>query len=76
MSSLDTEQTNDPLRGECERKMLFPIVLFLIVLSPLFIPIAVTVVYEFGNWRENLAARPARPVRHFRPAVGMVPAAA
>jgi hypothetical protein len=56
--------------------MLFAIILFLMVLSPLFIPIAVTVVYEFGNWRENLAARPARPVRQFRPAVGMVPAAA
>jgi hypothetical protein len=59
--------------------MLFAIILFMMVLSPLFIPIAVTVVYEFGNWREDLAARPARParpVRQFRPAVGMVPAAA
>ncbi|MDT5358355.1 MAG: hypothetical protein QOC69_117 [Mycobacterium sp.] len=56
--------------------MLFAIILFLMVLSPLFIPIAVTVVYEFGNWRENLAARPARPVRQFRPAVGLLPAAA
>jgi hypothetical protein len=73
MSSLDTEHTYDPLRGECEKTMLFAIILFMMVLSPLFIPIAVTVVYEFGNWRENLAAR---PVRHFRPAVGMVPAAA
>jgi hypothetical protein len=53
--------------------MLFAIILFMMVLSPLFIPIAVTAVYEFGNWRENLAAR---PVRQFRPAVGMVPAAA
>ncbi|MDT5290894.1 MAG: hypothetical protein QOF88_5783 [Mycobacterium sp.] len=56
--------------------MLFAIILFLMVLSPLFIPIAVTAVYEFGNWRENLAARPARPAREFRPAVGLLPAAA
>ena len=38
--------------------MLFPIMIFLMVLSPLFIPIAVTVVHEFGNWRSNRAARP------------------
>jgi hypothetical protein len=59
--------------------MLFPIVLFLMVLSPLFIPVAVTVVHKFGNWRDKFAARPARvfsPVRQFRPAVGLVPAAA
>ena len=53
--------------------MLFPIVIFLMVLSPLFIPVAVTVVHEFGNWRDKLAARPAR---RFSPAVGLVPAAA
>ena len=40
--------------------MLFPIVIFLIVLSPLFIPVGVTVVHEFGNWRSNRVARPAR----------------
>jgi hypothetical protein len=56
--------------------MLFPIFLFLMVLSPLFIPIAVTGVHEFGNWRSNRAARPARPFGQFRPAVGLVPAAA
>jgi hypothetical protein len=59
--------------------MLFATILFLMVLSPLFIPIGVTVVDQFGDWRERLAARPARParpVRQFRPAVGLVPAAA
>ena len=49
------------------------IVIFLMVLSPLYIPIAVTVVHEFGNWRDKLAAR---PVRQLRPAIGLMPAAA
>ena len=53
--------------------MLFPIMIFLMVLSPLFIPVAVTVVHVFGNWREKLAARRARQLR---PAVGLAPAAA
>ena len=53
--------------------MLLPIMIFLIVLSPLFIPVAVTVVHGFANWRSN---RAVRPVRSFRPAVGLVPAAA
>jgi hypothetical protein len=56
--------------------MLFATILFLMVLSPLFIPIGVTVVDQFGDWRERLAARPARPVCQFRPAMGLVPAAA
>jgi hypothetical protein len=47
--------------------------LFLLVLSPLFIPMAVTVAHQIGNWRETLAARPAP---QFRPALRMVPAAA
>jgi hypothetical protein len=56
--------------------MLFPIVLFLLMLTPLYIPIAVTVVYEFGNWRSRRSARPVGSVRQFRPTVGLVPAAA
>jgi hypothetical protein len=59
--------------------MIFPIFIFLMVLSPLFIPIAVTVVHQFSNLRDKFAARPARQfgsVRQFRPAVGLVPAAA
>jgi hypothetical protein len=56
--------------------VLFPIIVFLMVLSPLFIPIAVTVVHEFGNWRSNRAARPVRSLRQFRPTVGLLPAAA
>lgn len=53
--------------------MLFPVMLFLLVLSPLFIPMAVTVAHQIGNLRENLAAR---PVPQFRSAVRLVPAAA
>ena len=56
--------------------MLFTIIIFLIVLSPLFIPIAVTVVHEFGNWRSRRAGRPVGSLRQFRPAVGLVPASA
>jgi hypothetical protein len=52
---------------------MFPIILFLMVLSPLFIPFVVTVVDEFGNWRGR---RAARPVPRFRPAVGLLPATA
>jgi hypothetical protein len=33
--------------------MLFPIVIFLMVLSPLFIPMAVTVIHKFGNLRRR-----------------------
>ena len=46
--------------------MLLPIMIFLMVLSPLYIPIAVTVVHEFGNWRGNRVARPVGSVRQFR----------
>jgi hypothetical protein len=56
--------------------MLFAITLFLLVLSPLFIPIGVTVVYEFGDWRDAIAARLSRMARQFRPAIGLVPVAA
>ena len=57
--------------------MLFPIIVFLMVLSPLFIPVAVTLVHQFGNWRGRLHAIPgARPVRSFRPMVTPLPAAA
>jgi hypothetical protein len=79
MSSLDTEHTYDPLRGECEKTMLFAIILFMMVLSPLFIPVGVSVVGGFDDWRSRRAVRPVRqfsPVREFRPAVGLLPAAA
>ena len=56
--------------------MFFPIFLFLMVLSPLFIPIAITVVHKFGDWRSGRVARPVGSLRQFRPAVGLVPAAA
>jgi len=45
--------------------MLFPIMIFLMVLSPLFIPIAVTVVHEFGNWRNRRVGRPVGSLRQF-----------
>jgi hypothetical protein len=53
--------------------MLLPIMIFLMVLSPLFIPIAVTVVHEFGNWRSK---RADRTVRAYRPMVAPLPAPA
>jgi hypothetical protein len=40
--------------------------IFLMVLSPLFIPIAVTVVHEFGNWRGNRVAGRVGSVGQFR----------
>jgi hypothetical protein len=46
--------------------MLFPTMIFLMVLSPLFIPIAVTLVHGFGNWRGNRVVRPVRSLRQFR----------
>lgn len=53
--------------------MMLPIIIFLMGLSPLFIPVGVTVVDEFGKWRSR---RAARPVRQFRPAVDLLPATA
>jgi hypothetical protein len=52
--------------------MLLPIIIFLIVLSPLFVPVGVTVIHGFGN----LPRPAARPLRQFRRAVGPLPAAA
>jgi hypothetical protein len=56
--------------------MLFPIFLFLMTLSPLYIPVAVTVFDQFDKWRSRRNARRIDSVRQFRPAVGVVPAAA
>jgi hypothetical protein len=56
--------------------MVFSIILFLMVLSPLFIPVAVTVVHQFDNWRSRRVARPVGSLRQFRPVVGAMPAAA
>ncbi|HEY6577200.1 MAG TPA: hypothetical protein VI029_20235 [Mycobacterium sp.] len=50
--------------------MLFAILLFLMVLSPLFIPVAVTVIDVYENWRTRRAVRPIRP------AVGPLPSPA
>lgn len=52
---------------------MFPIIIFLLVLSPLYIPVAVTVLDQLTNLR---AQRTHRPVRQLRPAMGVVPAAA
>lgn len=56
--------------------MLFPVMLFLLVLSPLFIPIAVTVVDQIANLRTRGFELPVGSLRQFRPAVALVPAAA
>ena len=56
--------------------MLFPIFLFLMVLSPLFIPIAVTLVDQVANLRRPLLDGPVGSLRQSRPALGLVPAAA
>jgi hypothetical protein len=56
--------------------MLFSIFLFLMVLSPLFIPVAVTVVHGFDNWRSRRVARPVGSLRQVRPVAGLMPAAA
>jgi hypothetical protein len=49
--------------------MLFPIIVFLMVLSPLFIPVLVTVVHAVRDFKQRAAA--ARPAF-----AGAVPAAA
>jgi hypothetical protein len=59
----NTTQSNDPLREECEKAMLFAILLFLMVLSPLFIPVVVTVVDVYDNWRTRRAVRQIRQIR-------------
>ena len=56
--------------------MLFPVFLFLLVLSPLFVPVAVTVVDQIANLRSRRTVRPIGSLRQFRPAMGLVPAAA
>ena len=56
--------------------MLFPIFLFLMTLSPLYIPVGVTVYDEFDKWRSRRGERRIGSVRQYRPAAGLVPAAA
>jgi hypothetical protein len=59
--------------------MMLPIIIFLMGLSPLFIPVGVTVVDEFSKWRSRRAAGPVRqfhPVPRFRPAIGLLPTTA
>jgi hypothetical protein len=43
--------------------MLFPIFIFLMVLFPLAIPVAVTVVHQFGDWRRRFAMPVAPALR-------------
>jgi hypothetical protein len=56
--------------------MLLPIIILLIVLSPVLIPAAITAGHAFVTWRNSRAARPVRSFAQVRPAVGLVPAAA
>jgi hypothetical protein len=39
------------------------IAIFALVLSPLFIPIVVTVIHGVGSWRRYFSANPAEPTR-------------
>jgi hypothetical protein len=52
---------------------MFPIIIFLLVLSPLYIPVAVTVLDQLTNLR---VPRTHRPVRQIRMGVRPMPAAA
>jgi hypothetical protein len=56
--------------------MLFPVFIFLMVLSPLFIPVAVTVVEQVASMRSRRSDRSVRSPRQFRPAIGWAPVAA
>jgi hypothetical protein len=56
--------------------MMVPIIIFLMVLSPLFIPVAVTVVHEFANWRARRRGLPVGSLTHVRPTVRVAPVAA
>ena len=56
--------------------MFFPIFLFLMVLSPLYIPVGVTLYDEFDKWRSRRDEPRMGSFRLFRPAVGLEPAAA
>jgi hypothetical protein len=67
MNSPNAIKTNDPLRGECEKTMLLPIFIFLMGLSPLFVPVGVTVFDEIDGWLRRRAGRPARQFHRFRP---------
>ena len=53
--------------------MLFPIILFLMTLSPLYIPVAVTLVDVYSNWSKT---RAGQLVGTHRPMVTPLPAAA
>ncbi|WP_157681349.1 hypothetical protein [Mycobacterium sp. JS623] len=66
MSSPRRKPTIPPAAENARDPMLLPIMIFLMVLSPLFIPIAVTVVHAFGNWRGNRVARPVGSLGRFR----------
>jgi hypothetical protein len=50
--------------------MLFPIIIFLMTLSPLYIPVAMTLVGVYSNWRGK---RRGRPVGARRPRVASLP---
>lgn len=56
--------------------MLFPIFIFLMVLSPLYIPVGATLYDQFDKWRSRRGERRIASVRQFRPAASLAPAAA
>jgi hypothetical protein len=65
------DQPSAPRR--LREKAMFPIIIFLLVLSPLYIPVAVTVLDQLTNLR---VPRTHRPVRQIRMGVRPMPAAA
>jgi hypothetical protein len=50
-------QTYSSLAKKCESAMLMPIAIFMIVLSPLFVPLAVTASDARDSWRHRRAAQ-------------------
>jgi hypothetical protein len=58
--------------------MFYLIAIFLVIVSPLAVPVAVSIVHAVNNWKQNAAPALARAVRPaFGPALmGAVPAAA
>jgi hypothetical protein len=50
-------QPYSSLAKKCEKAMFMPIAIFMIVLSPLFIPLAVTALHARDNWRHRRVAQ-------------------
>src|SRR5262249_17217483 len=71
-------QANRRSSRESGSPMFYLIAIFLVIASPLAVPVAVSIVHAISNWKQNAAPALSRPVRPaFGPALrGAVPAAA